>query len=216
MATIINPRVVVPPQPVNLDAFIYQAQLLLADGLPWLERAFGRSWKQYQKRTGMGKTEGLGRGYAYPGVYAGKREYFNCFPNDTLKSYCFFSPRDTAEPATASDSSGGRYEIGIKNEWRQPVDLIFWFNSAKVRPGVDYPATENLLADVRRVLRGISFFTPNGVYYQPENIFEGYSLDYVQEQYLMQPFGGFRIAGVMQFLEVDSPEDCPPFVFPEP
>lgn len=214
MATIINPRVIAPTQPVNLDAFIYKAQLQLADGLPWLTRAFGRAWKMYQKRDGMGSTEGLGRGYAFPGVYAGKREYFNCFPNDTLAAYCFFSPRDAAEPATSDDSSMGGYEPGIHNEWRQPVDLIFWFNCSKVNPAALYPLTENLLADVRQVLRRISFFTPNGVYYSPENVFEGYSLDYVQEQYLSHPFGGFRIAGTMQFLEQDKFGECNPFVFP--
>lgn len=217
MATIINPRVIAPPQPVNLDAFIYKAQLQLADGLPWLTRSFGRAWKMYQKRDGMGSSEGLGRGYAFPGVFAGKKEYFNCFPNDTLAAYSFWSPRDTAEPATSSDagSGSGQYEPGIKNEWRQPVDLIVWFNCNKVQPGSTYPLTENLLAQVRKVLRRISFFTPTGVYYQPENIFEGYSMDYVQEQYLSHPYGGFRIAGDMQFLENDAFGECDPFVFPQ-
>lgn len=212
MATIINPKIVTPPQPINLDAYILQMQQRLAE-LTWLEKVFGRAWKMYQSRGGMGSSEGLGRGYAYPGVYGGmpKNEYFNALPNDTFKAYCFFSPRDSAQPATSMGNDAGSYEPGTWNEWRQPLSIIFWFNSKKINAGNNYPLTENLLADVRKLLRTIAFFELTDVYYDPENIFEGYSLDYVKEQYLDHPFGGFRIAGMIQFLENDVFGACDPF-----
>lgn len=214
MATIVNPKVATPPTPINLDLYILRLQTAFANGLPWLDRAFGRAWKMYQDRGDMGKTEGFGRGYAYPGVFSGragvKNDYFNVMPNDTLSSYCFFSPRDAAEPVTVLPGEAESYQPQVKNEWRQPVDIIFWFNADKVQPNNTYPITENLLADVRKVLRTVSFFTPSGVYYEPDNIFAPYSMDYVKEVYLGHPFGGFKIEGTIQLLEQDAFGVCPP------
>ncbi len=212
MATIINPTVIAPPQPVNLDMYILQTQNSLAAALPWLERAFGRAWKMYKQDEGIGKTKGVARGYQYPGAYSGKVEYFNCFPNDTFKSYCFFSPRDNGEVVSTND--GPAYVPGVWNDWRQPVDIIFWWNCKKINPAIDYPLTENLLADIRKALRAIPWFIISGVQYNADNIFNEYSLDHVAEQYLVHPFGGVKIMGDIQFLEQDGFDVCSPFPTP--
>lgn len=213
MATLINPKIVHPPQPINLDAYIYKMQLELAP-LSWLEKIFGRAWQMYEKHGSMGEIEGIQRGYAYPGTYTGKGEYFNCFPNDSLRNggHCFFAPRDSAQPATAAGANE-TYEPNQFNEWRQPLSVVFWYNQ-KTFSSVDYPLAENLLAEARAILRKIPFFQITDVYYNPENVFDGYSMDYVSSQYLSFPYGGFRIAGMIQFLEADTPDECAPFVFP--
>lgn len=193
---------VLNPQAINIDARIQELQEIFADSLTWLTKAFGRSWKQFRKNA-EGKT------YTFPGVYAGKSEYFDCLPNDTLGAYCFFSHKDKAVPAMQIPGMGGTdYLPGTHNEWQHKVDIIFWFNQQKTNPGVDYPVTENLLAEVRELLRGCPFFTPTGVYYNADNIFDGYSLTHIEEQYLMHPFGGFRIEGFIQFLETDVFGEC--------
>ncbi len=209
MATIINPKVVIPASPVNLDMYIYQMQGAFAEGLPWLEKAFGRSWKMFRQDSGAGKSKGVPRGYAFPGVYSGGKEYFNCLPNDTLKSYCFFSVRDTGEPVATNGNQP--YVPGVYNDWKQPVDIIFWWNGDKTSPGFDYPLTENYLANIRKVLRFIPWFLITGVQYNPDNVFNEYSLDHVAEQYLSQPFGGVKIMGEINFLEQDVFGECSPF-----
>lgn len=219
MTKIKSPILVLPESPMNLDAYIGEMQRKFYSELNWIQWVFGRAWKMYQKRDGMGSSEGIGRGYAYPGAIGPKGEYYNLFPNDEYSAYCFFSARDSAEPATSFDAGSGSYEPGQFNEWRQPVDLIFWYDQDAMKNyfgNTDYPLTETLLAHVRKVLRYISFYSITGVYYNPENIFDGYSLDYVNEQYIAYPYGGFRIAGQIQFLEQDMPGLCNPFPVPIP
>lgn len=219
MSQQINPRIVAPTQPINLDAYIYNLQLQLAS-LTWIEKIFGRAWKMYEQRDGMGNTMGMARGYAFPAVFAGATgtpsDYLNVLPNDNLRAMCFFAPRDPATTATAIPDSSESYEPNQYNEYTQPVSIIFWFNQDKLQPEVNYPITENLLAQVRALLRKVSYYKISNVYYDPESVFSGYSLDYVDEQYLMFPFGGFRIDGMLQFLETDEAGKCDPFIFPNP
>lgn len=201
--TIKLPRVIKHPSPVNIDRRIQMLQEGFAAGLPWLEVALGRAWKGY--REDDASTKG---GYSFPAVYSGKKEYFNALPNDTYKSYCFFAVRDKGGPATDVEKVDQDYHPGIWNEWRHRLDITFWFNCTKINPGIDYPITENLLADVKAVLRQFAFFTPVNVFYDPDTVFDNYSLDHIKEQQLSYPYGGFRIEGEIQFLEEDNNNTC--------
>ena len=58
---------------------------------------------------------------------------------------------------------------------------------------------EQVKADILGVLNGMALkhggFTINRVYELAENIYRGFSLDEVDNQFLMQPYGGIRFEG---------------------
>ena len=76
----------------------------------------------------------------------------------------------------------------------------------KVNPGVDNRNTEAIKAEIMKVING-GFLMKNGrikitrIYENAENIYRGYSLDEVDNQYLMHPYGGFRFEGELHINE---------------
>ena len=62
---------------------------------------------------------------------------------------------------------------------------------------------EELLKTIRRAWLRHGAVNVEKVYQRAENVFEGYSLDEVDIQYLMQPFAGFRLVG-----ELIVDEEC--------
>lgn len=198
------PRVILNPEPINVDARIQQAQQLLADGLPWLTTAFGRAWR-------MPSTVD-GKQVYYPAVYSGKdypgskSEYYDVRPNDALPAFCFFIVKDKAEPKMGN---GDDYQPRQFNQWHYPVDIVFWMNLNKVDGTKKYPFVENLLAGVRAQLRKFSAYTVGGVYYDPAALYKEYDAkEIIKDQYLAYPYAGFRIEGAMDFLEQDVFNQC--------
>jgi hypothetical protein len=60
---------------------------------------------------------------------------------------------------------------------------------------------EQVLKTLRRAWIRHGAITLEHVYERAENVFDGYSLQEVDNQYLMSPFAGFRITGEMQIDE---------------
>lgn len=184
MATIVNPN----PNPVNLDGQIFRLQQVFQP-VEWLEYAFGRTWAAYRIKERKGTI-------IYPNVYVGNGEYESMLPNDRYKSYCYFIPRDglrrhqyTAIPKTS------------RNSFKSALDIAFYFNLKKINPTANYVHTENLLLDVLQALRSVNNYSVDEIFYEPRNVFEGYTIDFVETQYLSYPYGGFRISGTLIFDE---------------
>lgn len=177
-----------PTRPYLFDRIIQNVQDALGE-LSWLNHVFGRSERLVKMKDGM-------RQYT-PNVYRGKDEYISLLPDNTwLGNYCFFV---MDEPQTVS------LPMGLQNRVKAPFSLIVWVDMRAVGATYDDRNTEHLkellIKTVRRAWVRHGNVTVEKVYEKAENVFSGYSLDEVDNQYLMSPFAGFRLTGEMQIDE---------------
>lgn len=173
-----------PTRAYLFDRVIQDLQDALG-GLSWLSHVFGRSERLVQLKDGVRKYS--------PNVYQGKGEYISLLPDNTrLGNYCFFVMED---PQTVS------VPMQLQNRLRSPFSLIVWVDMRTVGATYDDRNTEQLkeqvLKTVRRAWLKQGAVTVTRVYERAENVFQGYSLDDVDNQYLMAPFAGFRLTGEM-------------------
>ena len=158
--------------------------------LTWLNHIFGRSERLVQMQNG--------RRVFTPNVYLGKNEYIPLLPDNTkLGNYCFFI---LDEPQVIS------VPFGVMNRLHAPFSLVVWVDMRKVETNdarnTEY-VKETLLKTVRSAFHRHGSVELSKVYQRAENVFEGYSLDEVDNQFLMQPFAGLRITG-----ELIVDEEC--------
>ena len=167
----------------------------LLSQLPWLEQAYGRA--ELVKRTSGNKI------LKAPGIYVGvsrkKNEYLELFPDSRIGNFSFFWP---LEPQILSTTPYQQSKIQV------PFALIFWFDLRKVY--TDYVAgrdTEYLKAQILKCLmRQITlpnnaYITLGKVYETAEKIYKEFTIDQIDNQFLMSPFAGFRFEGVLYFEE---------------
>lgn len=179
-------RVPIIKNPELFDKVIADIQKGLADKLPWLNHAFGRAERLVKIIQG--------KKYFSPNVYVGGNEYMLIAPDDRkLGNYCFFVLDD---PQTVD------WVVGMQSDYTVPFSLIVWVDMRKVTNDANNRNTEAVKLDIMRVLNG-GFWLRSGsikvnrIYEHAENIFKGFSLDEVDNQYLMHPFAGFRFEGIL-------------------
>lgn len=178
-------RVPTIANPELFDLVIADIQKGLADNLGWLNRSFGRS-ERLVKMIG-------GKRYYTPNVYAGGNEYLPVSPDAKLGNFSFFVVDD---PQTVD------WQPGIQSEWKAPFSIIFWFDMRTITNDANNRNTEAVKAEILRVLNG-GFWLRSGkitikrVYEKAENIYRGFTLDEIDNQFLMHPFAGFRFEGEM-------------------
>lgn len=194
-----NPLVPIIVDPVNIDIPIQELQISLADGLPWLEKSFGRSWESVRKDTD-------GKIWTYPEVWQGPAtDLLNCMPNDNLKSQSFFK---VEEPINIVYYQDARYA-----RMNAVINIIFWFNLEVIDPDLDYRFIELLKGHAQRVLTNTQFSTADfeilRIWEGANNVFKGYTIDQFKNQELVHPWGGFRFECNLNFLE-----NCPDVTFP--
>lgn len=184
-------RIYKQPQRAYLfDRVIQDLQDALGE-LSWLSHVFGRSERLVQMKDGIRKYT--------PNVYRGKDDYISLLPDNTyLGNYCFFVLED---PQTVS------VPLQTLNRVCAPFSLIVWVDMRRIGAAADDRNTERLKEDLIKTIRtawvkkgGVVL---NRIYERAENVFQGYSLDEVDNQYLMSPFAGFRITG-----ELITDEEC--------
>lgn len=184
------------PGAVMLDRVLAGIQRGLAEGLPWLDVAFGRA----QRLTKMQE----GRRIVTPGVYCGgwrghgENDYIEVSPDAGIGNFSFFEVDDpqTVEP--------GPWARTI----RAPFSLIIWFDLRRVYGERTNRNTEYLKTQIYRLLNGNEGWhldqgrlELNRCYERVENIYRGYTLSEIDNQFLMHPFTGFRFEGVLEFDE---------------
>lgn len=171
-----------PTNPVLIDRVLASLQDILYAKLSWLDFAFGKIQRLVAQRDS--------KDWFYPGAYAGTSEYVNLLPSNQFGNYSFFVIND---PQTVD------YKPHEKNLITAPYALIVWFNIEKVYPGTLERKTEDVKAELLKVIT--ESIIPKGritiekIYEQPENIFKTYSLKELETQYLMHPYAGIRIEG---------------------
>jgi hypothetical protein len=89
-------------------------------------------------------------------------------------------------------------EVRIKT----PFSLIVWVDMRKVEKAMQLPDERNTEYIKEQVLSVIGTAFPKKgsvsiarIYEKAENVFDGFSLDEVDNQFLMSPFAGFRFYG---------------------
>lgn len=194
MATINAPII---PDPVMLDAVIGHIQQGLVENISWLDAAFGRAQR-------LVKMQG-GKRIVTPNVYCGgwnghgPNDYIEVSPDSKIGNFAFFEIDD---PQTIDAGPWAR-------EVKAPFGLIVWFDLTRVYDTDLNRNTEKLKAEILHVLSGRTGWhlpsgriTINRIYERAENIYRGYTLSEIDNQYLMHPFAGFRFDGVLMYDEL--------------
>lgn len=183
--------------PVLLDKMLQELQQKLMESLPWLNVAFGRAYKLARHDEGGNK-------FLYPAAYNGKSEYISLMPNDNYGNFSWFDIYDPQEITPISQSLPQYTFSGA---------LIFWYNLDSIYDNNDFVYTEEVKNEVLRLLTtpgivsGASRLNITKVYERFENIYKGYSLEKVynnwaykgegvatyDKQFFMHPYAGLRI-----------------------
>lgn len=185
------------PNAVMLDRVIGEIQKGLIEGLPWLDAAFGRSQKLVKTIDG--------KRYVTPNVYCGglegkgKNDYLEVSPDSNIGNFSFFVIHD---PETIATFPGQPAEI------KAPFSLIFWFDLRTIYGSDTNRNTELIKAQILKILNGRTPWHLSGgrilinkSYERAENIYNGFTLDENFNQYMMHPYGGLRLDGVLEFTE---------------
>lgn len=183
--------------PVMLDRVIGEIQNGLVENINWLDVAFGRS----QRLTKMMN----GKRIITPNVYCGgwrghgENDYIEVSPDSKIGNFAFFEIED---PQTIDAGPWAR-------ELTAPFSLIVWFDLTRVYGSQTNRNTELLKAKILRVLNGRTGWhltdgriTINRIYERAENIYRGYTLSEIDNQFLMHPYGGFRFDGILEYAEL--------------
>lgn len=185
------------PDPVMLDAVIGHIQQGLVENISWLDAAFGRAQR-------LVKMQG-GKRIVTPNVYCGgwnghgPNDYIEVSPDSKIGNFAFFEIDD---PQTIDAGPWAR-------EVKAPFGLIVWFDLTRVYDTDLNRNTEKLKAEILHVLNGRTGWhlpsgriTINRIYERAENIYRGYTLSEIDNQFLMHPFAGFRFDGVLMYDEL--------------
>lgn len=185
------------PNAVMLDRVIGDIQQGLVDNISWLNAAFGRS----QRLTKMMN----GKKIVTPNVYCGgwnghgENDYIETSPDSKIGNFAFFEIED---PQTID---AGPFARQIK----APFGLIVWFDLTRVYNTATNRNTEKLKAQILHVLNGRAGWHLSGgriiinrIYERPENIYRGYTLSEIDNQFLMHPYAGFRFDGILEYDEL--------------
>lgn len=182
---------------VMLDRVIGEIQQGLVDNLTWLDAAFGRSQRIVKMMNGKRITT--------PNVFCGgwnghgEFDYIEVSPDSKIGNFAFF---DVEDPQTINAGPWAR-------EISAPFGLVVWFDLTRVYDTLSNRNTEYIKAQILRVLNGKTGWhlgegriTINRIYERAENIYRGYTLSEIDNQFLMHPFGGFRFEGTIEFEEL--------------
>lgn len=180
-----------PAQPKLFDRPIQDLQKSIGRKLLFMNHIFGRCERLLKVVDG--------RRYFTPNIYKGKDEYELLTPDNTdLGNYCFFVP-DEPEVMVAN--------FGISGRLRAPFSLVVWVDQRTIEDE-DARNVYDLELKVLDAIASPGVLRHGGievtrVYHKAENVFQGFTMDEVDNQFLMSPFMGLRVE-----CELWIDEDC--------
>lgn len=183
--------------PVLLDKVLQDMQTTLLVKLPWLNYAFGRAYKLVENRPDGAK-------FIYPAAYNGNGEYISLLPNDNFGNFSWFDIYDP-QKITQVVQSLPQYTFSGA--------IVFWYDLSSIYEDETVLHTEEVKDEIIRVLTTPGVITTTGkltinnIYERFENIYKGYSIekiynnyDYsgqniqdIDKQFFMCPYAGIRI-----------------------
>lgn len=191
-----NVKIIEKENPVLLDKVIQDIQKTLSQKLEWLNYAFGRAYKLVEHKSDGSK-------FIYPAAYVGNSEYASLLPNDNFGNFCWFDIYDPQEIIAAAQSLPQFVFSGA---------IVFWFNLDTIFPDADAMYTEEIKDEIVQVLTGPGLIknqgrlTINKIFERFENIYKGYALEKIynnytykgegiqaiDKQFFMHPYAGLR------------------------
>lgn len=186
MANINNIPVITNPQ--LIDKVIAEIQKGLTDNISWLNYAFGRAQRLVKEING--------KKIFTPNIYAGGNEYIEVSPDASIGNFSFF---------VIDDPQIVNWQPNIQGEITVNYSLIVWLNIDQIT-GAENRNTELIKSEILRVLNGrfrykFGKLNVTKIYEQSENIYRGFTLDEIDNQYLMHPYCGFRFSGELTVSE---------------
>ncbi len=184
----VTPHVVSDPR--GIDFVVKGLQLQFDTNLDWLDKSFARAVIRTEERENQGE-------YVFPAMFVQNGyDYLNMLELDNFDSYSFFVARD---PETVTD-----YEEEQRNNYSRRLSCIFWMNLQRVDDSRQDDFLEELKIEIRKSIMAARYdFNSNGgevlgvevlaIYDEPKNIFEGFSLNVTDTQFLYYPYRGLRI-----------------------
>lgn len=183
--------------PVLLDKILQDMQQSLMQKLKWLNYAFGRAYKLVEHRPDGNK-------FIYPAAYVGKSEYVSLLPNDNFGNFSWFDIYDPQKITTIVQSLPQYTFSGA---------IIFWYDLNSIYEDDSMIYSEEVKDEIIRVLTTPGLITTTGkltidaIYERFENIYRGYSLEKIynnyvykgegiqdiDKQFFMYPYAGIRI-----------------------
>lgn len=190
-------KIVFKDNPVLLDKILQDMQKSLMDNLPWLNYAFGKAHKLIEHRTNGNK-------FVYPAAYNGNGEYISLLPNDKYGNFSWF---DIYDPQEISQVSPALPQFTFEGA------IVFWYDLTSIYDDASVLYTEEIKDEIIRLLTTPGLIIANGriavskVYERFENIYSGYSLEKIynnyeysgediqsiDKQFFMFPYAGLRI-----------------------
>lgn len=177
-------KVVKVSNPALFDRCICSLQDGLVKELPWLDHCFGRVERLVKETNGMKRYT--------PNIYLGKDEYLLLLPDQGLGNFCYF---------VMDDPQDVQWNVGERSRLQSTFSLVVWVDMRTVEDD-DTRNTEAVKAQILRALNG-GIWVRSGsirienIYSRAENVFNGFTLDEVENQFLMSPFAGWRFEGTM-------------------
>lgn len=184
-------------EPVLLDKVLQDMQQSLMQKLQWLNYAFGRAYKLVEHRTDGNK-------FIYPAAYNGNGEYISLLPNDNFGNFSWFDIYDPQEVIEVSQSLP---------QYKFDGAIIFWYDLSSIYEDQTLLYSEEIKEEIIRVLTTPGLITTTGkltinkIYERFENIYDGYSIEKIynnyvykgegiesiDKQFFMYPYAGIRI-----------------------
>ena len=183
--------------PVLLDKILQDMQKSLMNRLKWLNCAFGRAYKLVEHRPDGNK-------FIYPAMYNGNGEYVSLLPNDNFGNFSWF---DIYDPQKITEV------VQSLPQYTFSGAIIFWYDLSSIYEDETVMHTEEVKDEIMRVLTTPGLITTTGklvindTYERFENIYKGYSIEKIynnytykgegiqdiDKQFFMYPYAGIRI-----------------------
>lgn len=187
-----NPNTPIVPTKINpqgMDPAMTELTGALTLNLSWLDKAYSNV---------ESFVEGKGRDITrYPATYVGTkndRGYLKLFPDSYIGNFAYVE-------IAKQDM---KYFPQQHTDHVVDFSIVFWFNFEQVYPDDHKNRTlENVKHEVFEVLNQSSFSNFkvrfNEFVEGAENIYKGYTHKEIENQFLMRPYGGFKVTGQMRY-----------------
>lgn len=179
-----------PVCPELAGIVIEQTRKALAENIGWLDKAFGRAER-------LVKYDASGRRVYTPAAHLSGNEYAYLTPDSRIGNFCFFWLNDPQAVDWVQNQ-----QVGVEATF----SIIFWWDYRRIYNDCGTRDIDNVKKQVLDLLNG-GFLLRRGrikinrIYELAENIYQGFTLDEVDNQFLMHPYGGMRLEGTLSVKE---------------
>lgn len=191
-----SPDVLVPVEPRLDDRLVMAFQTLLATELSWLDKVYGKAERLKELKD---KRE-----IVKPAVYVGEslgKEYISMMPDGNIGSFCWF---DFDDDGDVSFNKGSKFSVS-----KVSFGIVFSFDYRDVYPSDWGDRTiDNVKSDILNAFEGGKItegsFRLLNFRERVENVYRGYSVREIDNQFAMRPYGVLRVN-----MEATYRQNCP-------